>query len=262
MNQNSDADKCFDELKPRFRRNVYESGKGLIRLEVLKADMLSCFPELTERKDLRILDAGAGMGQIAAWLARMGHFVTMADISAEMLDQARQEIIEAGLNEKIKILHASIQQLPAQLKGQKFDLILLHGVIAWLEHPLQAISGLKPLLANDGRFSVMFFNKDKLILKWGITGQLDQALKGKGSRKGSLTPTNPLSYAEVETFCRENGLKILTKAGIRIFYRFFLRFPERFAASVEDFIVAELKYCRVEPYASLGEHTHISLAMT
>lgn len=260
MNQAPDKDVCFDELQPRFSRNVYQTGKGRVRLELTKADLLRSFPELENGDCLRILDAGAGMGQIAIWLAGLGHQVTMADISAEMLDQARREIEAAELQSRVTIVEASIQSLPELLNGQKFDLILLHGVIAWMEKPLQAISCLAELLREKGRMSVLYFNKDKLIMKWGITGQIDSAISGKGRRKGSLTPINPLSFAEVEKFCHEQGYKIVSKAGIRVFYRFFLKFPEKYTCSLEDYIKLELQYCRTEPYASLGEHTHIILS--
>ncbi|MEW6710920.1 MAG: methyltransferase domain-containing protein [Candidatus Riflebacteria bacterium] len=250
-------DVSFDQLKERFRRNVYQTGKGEIRLALTRADMLASIPELASGKSLRILDAGGGMGQMAIWLAAMGHQVTMADISEEMLNHARENLENEQLADRVRIFHAAIQDLPGLLAGKSFDLILLHGVIAWLEKPLQAVESLLPLLASGGRMSVLYFNRDKLILKWGITGQIESALSGRGRKKGSLTPVNPVSFAEFAAFCAEKKLTIISKAGIRIFYRFFLKFPESFQVSIEDFIRLELQYCRTEPYASLGEHTHL-----
>ncbi len=259
MSDNKACDVSFDELQHRFGKNVYQTGKGQIRLELIKADMLTALPEICASGSLKILDAGAGMGQMAIWLAEKGHAVTMADISANMLEQARSSIAGTDLSKRIRILDCSIQKLPQKLAGETFDLILLHGVITWMEKPLSAISSLLPLLQPSGKMSIMFFNRDKLILKWGINGQTAAAMSGKGSRKGSLTPKNPLSFAEVADYCHSLGLKILSKAGIRIFYRFFLRFPESYAVGIEDFIQLEKQYCRREPFASLGEHIHVTL---
>ncbi len=261
MIEKDSQDVCFDQLCKRFDKNVYATGKGRVRLELTMADMLTALPGLQQGKQLQILDAGAGMGQIAIWLAGLGHRVTMADISDEMLAKARQQIEAFGVSENISLMQASIQSLPELLPKGQYDLILLHGVIAWLEKPLEAIGCLLPLLKPSGRMSVLYFNRDKLILKWGITGQIASAGSGRGSKKGSLTPINPLSYAEVAEYCANKGLRVFSKSGIRVFYRFFLRFPEKFNCSIEDFISLELQYCRIEPYASLGEHTHLILGL-
>ncbi len=261
MIEKDGRDVCFDQLCRRFDKNVYATGKGQVRLELTKADMMVGLPELQRGKQLQILDAGGGMGQIAIWLAGLGHQITMADISNEMLAKARQQIEACKVSEKISLMQASIQSLPELLPKGHFDLVLLHGVIAWLEKPLEAIGCLLPLLKPSGRMSVLYFNRDKLILKWGITGQIASATSGRGSKKGSLTPINPLSYAEVAEYCVSRRLRVLSKSGIRVFYRFFLRFPEKFNCSIEDFIRLELQYCRIEPYASLGEHTHLILGL-
>jgi S-adenosylmethionine-dependent methyltransferase len=258
----SEKDVGFDKLKSRFSRNIYQTDKGKVRLAMVKHDLLLSVPEISSERKLKILDAGAGMGQMARWLANKGHEVVMADISEEMLDHARKENKARALDEKIKIVHAPIQELHAKLSGQKFDLILLHGVIAWMQQPLEAIACLTSLLTSEGRMSVLFFNKDKLILKWGISDQVGNASNGRSSRVGTLTPINPLSFSAVAEFCRNNHLKILSKAGIRIFYRFFAKFPLSYHSSIDEYIKLEQQYYRQEPYASLGEHTHLVLCHT
>lgn len=252
------GDVGFDELQPRFSDKIYQTGKGKIRLEVVKQDMLANIPELSTGNRLTILDAGAGMGQIARWLAKLGHSITMADLSAEMLENARIANEAEGLEESIKIINAPIQDLPEILRGNQYDLILLHGVIAWMEKPLSAIECLLPLMSRSGKMSVLFFNKDKLILKWGINGQIQNAMSGKATKQRPLTPINPVSFSEVENFCRKAGLKVASKAGVRIFYKFFAKLPDHIEI-IDDFLDLELKYCRQEPYASLGEHTHTVL---
>ena len=249
----------FDRYHKRFDRKVYRSGKGFIRLEVLKHDLLNNIPALKGGSELQILDAGAGMGQISAWLARLGHRVVAADISGEMLEKAKTCFSEHGVGDKITIVHSPIQELAKKLAGQKFDLILLHGVITWMQQPFAAIESLMSLLNDDSIVSLLYFNRDKLILKWGISDEVKRAINGNSRRKGSLTPINPLSFARVADFCRTNGFKILSKAGIRIFYGFFATFPEKIRASQQDYLELELKYYKTEPYASIGEHTHLLL---
>lgn len=247
----------FDRYHKRFDRKVYQSGKGYIRLEVLKHDLLHNIPALKSEAELQILDAGAGMGQISAWLAGLGHRVVAADISSEMLEKAKACFSRNRVSEKINIVHSPIQELASKLSGQKFDLILLHGVVAWMQQPFSAIESLMPLLNNDSLISLLYFNRDKLILKWGISDEVKRAISGNSRRKGSLTPINPLSFAQVEEFCQARGFKIHAKAGIRIFYGFFATFPEKIRFSEQAYLELELKYYKIEPYASLGEHTHL-----
>ncbi|MGM0600611.1 MAG: methyltransferase domain-containing protein [Candidatus Rifleibacteriota bacterium] len=250
----------FDRYHKRFDRKVYQSGKGYVRLEVLKHDLLHNIPALKAESELQILDAGAGMGQISAWLAGLGHRVVAADISSEMLEKAKTCFNQNGVGDKITIVQSPIQELAKKLSGQKFDLILLHGVVTWMQQPFLAIDSLMPLLKDDSIVSLLYFNRDKLILKWGISDEVKRAINGKSRRKGSLTPINPLSFAQVAEFCQIRRLKILSKAGVRVFYGFFATFPEKIRSSQQDYLELELKYCDIEPYASLGEHTHLLLS--
>ncbi len=258
MNQLAENDTGFDELKDRFARNIYASGKGKLRLKVLQHDLLLNLPEISGSSNLSILDAGAGPGHIGRWLSEKGHKVYMTDISAPILELAKQANTKANLDRKIEVINASIQELPAIFSGKKFDLILMHGVIAWMEKPLNAISTLLPLLKPKGRLSVLYFNKDKLIFKLGLNGQ-DPTLPNKKSRR-QLTPVNPVGWQEFKDFCDEHKLKIHSKAGIRIFYKFFSKFPGSESATFEEYLNLEKRYANQEPFASLGEHTHCTLS--
>ena len=58
-------DRNFDDLAERFQRKIYGGLKGEIRLAVLWRDLESEVPALKEGRPLRILDVGAGLGQLA-----------------------------------------------------------------------------------------------------------------------------------------------------------------------------------------------------
>jgi len=252
------ADKNFDPLAERLKKNVYDSDKGRVRLSVLKHDMLLSLPELTSRPNLQILDAGGGMGQVARWLAEMGHNIVLCDLSQQMLEIAAHENSANGLTEKIELVHSSIQSLPEKIPNRKFDIILLHGVIEWMENPEDAINTLTPLLIENGAISLLFFNRDKLILKWGINGQFANANTGRAVESRKLTPHTPLSVSDILLPAARNNLEIRSKAGIRIFYGFFARMMREYKAG-EQTVELEKQYCRQEPFASLGEHTHLIL---
>lgn len=254
-------DKNFDKLAGRLKKHIYSSDKGTVRLALLQHDMLNGIRELRAAKPLKILDAGGGMGQIARWLAEMGHQVTLCDISAEMLQMADEENRKAGLEQNFELLHAPLQEIPNLMPERKFDLILLHGVIEWMEAPTDALRRLAPMLADNGAISLLYFNRSKLILKWGINGQLQKAMSGKPMNPRSLTPSNPLCEEDLLPVFAECGLNIWSKAGIRIFYGFFTGMVKKRSAC-QATIDLEIQYCHTEPFASLGEHTHFILRKT
>ena len=66
---------------------------------------------------LRILDLGGGTGEYSLALQRMGHDVTLFELSAVAVDRAR------GLGVR-KIIHGSF---PDQSPGESFDLVLVKG---------------------------------------------------------------------------------------------------------------------------------------
>ncbi len=251
-------DKNFDSLAHRLERNIYGSNKGQVRLAMLEFDMSRGLPELTEQPKLQILDAGGGMGQIARWLAAMGHQITLCDLSAEMLALAERENQSAGLQERISLLHSPIQELPCHLAGRSFDLVLLHGVIEWMAEPAEAITAVIPMLNSGGAMSLLFFNRNKLFLKWGINGQVESALARRPRKAQKLTPTTLIDESELRRILAKNGLELVSKAGIRIFHRFFTR-QQTAVIAIEDAIALEKHYCYEEPFASLGEHTHFIL---
>jgi S-adenosylmethionine-dependent methyltransferase len=251
-------DRNFDGLAERLKSNVYRANKGQIRLAMLKYDMEHGIAGLTSSAPLQILDAGGGMGQIARWLASRGHQITLCDLSAEMLAMARRENAAAGLEERISLIHSSIQELPERLGALSFDLVLLHGVVEWMKKPEEAIVAIAPLLRPGAVLSLLFFNRNKLFLKWGINGQIEAALTGKFTSKRKLTPTTLIDENEMLQILAEHRLMPMSKAGIRIFYRFFAR-QTGVAASIEDAIRLEKRFCHQEPFASLGEHTHLIL---
>ncbi len=250
------SDKNFDPLAARLEQNVYKSEKGKVRLEMLKHDMMTGIEELGHAIPLSILDAGGGTGKIARWLAAMGHNVTLCDISQEMILAAEEENLKAGLQTKIRLVHSPLQDFSKLFPGEKFDIILLHGVIEWMETPASAIDCLKQHLRPQGILSVLFYNRHKLVMKWGINGQFDQAFSGKPCNSRKLTPSHPLTTDDLTETISRNGLKVVQKAGIRIFYGFLARMVKLREVD-QSTIDLEKMYYRQEPFASMGEHTHL-----
>ena len=85
-------DTNFDLHSSRFKKNIYDTPKGQIRLEIVLKDMKENIPLLNNNQQISVLDAGCGMGQVSnALLTPMRQF-TLCDLSQEMLQSARESI--------------------------------------------------------------------------------------------------------------------------------------------------------------------------
>lgn len=250
------VDKNFDNVAEKFQRNIYQGLKGKIRLMILDQDIQSqVFAHHSQ--PLRILDAGAGSGQYALHLAQQGHQMVMADISEKMLGIARDNFIQADIDlSQHQFLHVPAQELSQHL-STPFPLVLFHAVMEWLANPRQTLEQLLPMLADGGYLSLMFFNRNSLIMQHVIFGNLGILEKNRirGVGKKTLTPTHPLEPQEVYQWLEEAGLEILVKSGVRVVHDYspkvkLREFPEKY-------IQLEQQYCRQEPFLSMGRYIHV-----
>jgi tRNA 5-carboxymethoxyuridine methyltransferase len=270
-----DAD--FDVLGSRFEE-MYDSSWGHVRLEVLWEDLLASIPAL-QSGGARVLDAGGGSGRIAIRLAQLGNEVVLCDASREMLDRAAAEIDEAGLANHIAVVHARIQDLETN-SDKLFDTITCHAVLEWLAQPKDVVAHLVELLEPGGHLSLMFTNRNAILLKRVLGGDFSGALADldlpskptagghrprleRPSRRGlrsrlwrRIPEPSPLDETTVRDWLGEAGCLVRSKAGVRIFHDHLSaahRSPDRLA----DLVRVEKRLRSTEPFASLGQHVHL-----
>jgi SAM-dependent methyltransferase len=82
------------------------------------------FEELLPR-GARVLDLGGGPGRWTIWLARRGHRVVLADLSPRLLEIARRELAEAGV-ELDSVVEVDARDLGRFAPGE-FDAVLALG---------------------------------------------------------------------------------------------------------------------------------------
>jgi len=252
-----DRDRNFDDLAERFQRKVYGGLKGDIRLAVLWRDLEQHLPDEGERS-LRVLDVGAGLGQLAVRLAKLGHEVVVNDLSGEMLAIAKAKAEKEGVLEQIEWHHCPLQMLPEEVQGQ-FDLILCHAVIEWLAEPELLLRQLKNFLTDKGTLSFTYYNRHSLEYRNLIRGNFNLLKQEKFvPDPGSLTPGNPVYPEQVKKWVGEEGMYVKTQSGIRVFHDYVT--TQRGGNGVpEDVIEMELKYSRQEPFLWLGRYIHLML---
>lgn len=253
------ADRNFDDLAPRFARNVYGGHKGELRLAVLQRDFEQCLPGYLATDSSvpgrRILDAGGGQGQFSAGFAEQ-HQLTLCDISAGMLALAAEQ---PGA-ERIRFIHTSIQSLAEQPEHrEQYDLVICHAVLEWVVEQEALLTALYCLVRPGGHLSLTFYNAHGLAFKSLLRGQAPTILTGEfRPHRGSLTPNRPVTPAQVMQWLGEDRWTLVCHSGIRVFSDYLLT-PEGKAMAPEQRLEWELTLSRQEPYRSLGRYQHMLL---
>lgn len=247
-----DQDRNFDDLTPRFRRNIYATLKGQLRLAVLRRD----FAQHIGAGNLRILDVGAGQGQFALELARQGHALTLTDLSQVMLGQAEELFDSARADISWPTFYCGpLQELPANA-WPPFDVVLCHAVMEWLQDPQDVLRYLLPLVKPGGYLSVIFYNKHGMVFKNLLRTNFKKVARGdcRGHR-GSLTPLNPLEPERVRAWFNTAGLSMVCESGIRVFHDYILDDAER-KRQGDELVEQELVFSQKMPFRDLGRYMH------
>jgi len=228
------TDRNFDSIAAKFQQNIYQTSKGRLRQLVLQRD-LSELPDLAT--PTRVLDIGAGQGQLALWLAAQGHQVHLTDVSGEMLQMAQLASVEAGVTERVSFANQALQDI----EDGQYPVVLCHAVLEWLADP------------------VMFYNVDAKRFSNIVYGNFNYVLRDLAyKKKVSLSPQNPLDPQLVMQWCMAQGFALISKTGVRCFHDY-LRDRSEQESEFDKLLEVELRYNRTEPYASLGRYQHLLL---
>lgn len=249
-------DRNFDDLAERFSKNIYGTKKGMVRQAILWDELDALLPTLPAGP-LSVLDAGGGVGQISCGLATRGHQVVLCDLSAEMLKLAEAHALAEGVSHNMQFKQISAQQVGEHL-DKPVDLVLFHAVLEWVAQPEEVLQALWRTLKPGGVLSLMFFNRHALTLRLLTLGNFGYLQANMSKRKKrTLSPDYPRDPEEVYRWLADCGFEIEQRAGIRVFCDYM---KEQAAAlkDVESIIEMERRYCRQEPFLSLGRYIHVT----
>ena len=211
----------------------------------------------THNRPLRVLDVGAGLAQISIELAKDGHDVTINDISANMLEIAKQNAGEAA--QTITWHTCPYQQLDDKLTG-KYDLILCHAVLEWLAEPKLIMDFFDRWLVDDraekGVLSLCFYNPASFVYRNLVMGNFN-LLNNKDFKadNGSLTPNHPVAKDEVIAWINDHHYQILHTSGLRVFHDY-SPLKRGGHTNPQAVIEMEVAYSGQDPYKWLGRYLH------
>ncbi|PHM37910.1 tRNA uridine 5-oxyacetic acid(34) methyltransferase CmoM [Xenorhabdus innexi] len=249
-------DRNFDDIADKFSRNIYGTTKGKIRQAVVWQDIEELLNHLPQRS-LRILDAGGGEGNMACQLAELGHQVILCDLSEEMIQRAKSNAEERGVLHRMEFIQCPVQDIH-QYITQPVDLILFHAVLEWITDQKDVIEILGDIITPGGALSLMFYNANGLVMRNAILGNFHLATPNiQRRRKRSLSPQNPLIPEQVYQWLTELNMEIMAKTGVRVFHDY-LQSRQLQNTDFPALLELEQRYCRQEPYISLGRYIHVT----
>jgi len=248
------SDRNFDDITRKFANNIYGTTKGKIREVIVWQDIETILSQFPSQQKLTVLDAGGGQGQIACKLAKLGHDVTICDISQQMLDVAKAQAEAQGV--ELTYQHCAIQELTPCLSAT-FDIVICHAVLEWVVDGPMLLSSLKKLLKPDGALSLMFYNYHGLLFRTATLGNFGYVKAGLNKRKKkTLSPDNPRKPDDVYHWLAELNFNIIHKTGIRVFHDYLVD-KQKQQTRFDELLELEKQFCRQEPYINLARYIHV-----
>lgn len=149
------------------------------------------------RKNLDIVDIGAGTGRYSVALAEMGHNVTAIELVNKNVSQIKLK--------SDKVIAKQGNALKLKLKDESFDMALLFGPTYHLfshEDKLKAINEAKRVLRKNGVLLIMYLTNEYAVITYAIKeGNLQKVLAENKLDKDFNCVTNEedlYSYVRLE----------------------------------------------------------------
>jgi SAM-dependent methyltransferase len=239
-----------------FAEGAYASVKGRVRTYVMHRQLLEHLPA----PPASVLDVGGGAGHQSFPLARAGYDVTLLDSSAAMLDKARRRL-PADLQDRVAFVEADGADAEEAVGGRRFDAVLCHGVLGYLERPEPVLDQVCRCAAPGGLVSIMTGNADAAAVRPALEGRWEDALEAFGARTEIRVlglPTRADTVAELGESLRGRGVEPLAWYGVWLFVDWLdLSGARPDAAEAERVAAVEFEAGRRDPYRRLSRAFHL-----
>jgi SAM-dependent methyltransferase len=178
----SDDTWASSSLANLFVDGAYDTVKGYVRTYVMHQHLLEHLPT----PPATVLDLGGGAGHQSYPLAQAGYEVTLLDPSAPMLDKARErlELLPSVAQRRVTLVQANGEEADEALGGLRFDGVLCHGVLGYLEEPEPVIEQLCRCATAGGIVSIMTGNAHATAVQPAMERRWQDALAAFDQRTG------------------------------------------------------------------------------
>ena len=256
------ADDTWAGLADLFADEAYASVKGYVRTYVMHQHLMEHLPP----PPATVLDVGGGAGHQSFPLAQAGYDVTLLDPSPAMLDKARSRLerLPAEARRRVAFLQADGEQAAEAVGGRRFDAVLCHGVLGYLDRPDTMVDQLCRCAAPGGLVSIMTANAKAGAVRPAMERRWEDALAAFDSRTeiGVLGVQGRAdTVEELSDLLRRGGVEPLRWYGVWLFVDW-LEFggatlDPNDAKQVAATAAVELEASRRDPYRQLSRVFHL-----
>ncbi len=168
-----------------------------------------------------VVDLGGGTGGEAVRLAVAGHRVTVVDPSPDALAALarRAREVDADASARVRAVQGDAEHLGDVLDAAGADLVLCHGVLEVVDDVAASLRGLRTVLRDGGRLSLLLAQRSGAVLARAAAGQLRQALAVATDPSGRWGSGDPLQRrfdaATVPDLLGAAGFTVLATEGVR-----------------------------------------------
>jgi S-adenosylmethionine-dependent methyltransferase len=238
-----------------------EMPEGRMRADLVFANLQDFLPPLQANKHLFALDVGCGTGAAAVRLAELGFHVTQLDSSQAMLDIARRKADEAGVTNRVTVVHGDVAQMMKLFVAASFDVVLCHNVLEYVDDPASVLCGAARLLRDTSAIlSVVVRNQAGEVFKAAIqAGELAAAEANLTAELGYESlyggKVRIFTSAVLRAMFNAASLALIAERGVRVVADYL---PPRISRDSEYARILQLERklgCRPE-YAAVARYTH------
>ncbi|MCJ7749458.1 MAG: methyltransferase domain-containing protein, partial [Desulfobacterales bacterium] len=158
----------------------------------------------------KAIDVGTGPGIIPIFISKAipGIQFKGIDLSPVMIDLAKRNAMEAGINDRVEFEVGSAYSLPVE--DHSLDLVLCINTIHHLDHPVDFFNEVARSLKEGGAFVIVDFHRDASFVFIGIFNLLWKAFFGKHpkAKKGFLESVqSSYTIEECRKFLEQSRLR-------------------------------------------------------
>ena len=254
----SSEDERFTSGAEKYARYL-ETPEGRLRLDLAFAYLQEFLPNTAG--SLLALDVGCGTGATAVRLAQLGIHVTLLDPSLAMLDLSERAAREAGVAQRTALKHGDATQLASLFEGRRFDVVVCHNILEYIDDPGAMLSSAARLLRNPASvISVLVRNQAGEVLKAAIqNGDLAATNHNLTAERGNESlyggQVRLFTAVSLQAMLEGASLAVTSMRGVRVVSDYL---PQEISRSdeYERILGLERKLgCRPE-FAAVARYTH------
>ncbi len=152
---------AYFQSQSSYWRDIYASGG--VNAEIYRnrhARVLNWVKSLDLAPGSKVLEVGCGAGFMSIALAERGFQVYAIDSVESMVEQTREHVKQAGVNQLLFLNTGDAYTL--NFEDDSFNLVIALGVIPWLEQPELAISEMARVTRTGGYIILTADNRSRL----------------------------------------------------------------------------------------------------